>query len=106
MQTIHYVIAAGVGLMAILAYVFKAGQWAQERVSRDEKLSKLDERFEDHLKDAEKWKRELHDKYSELVNKVRINDERITRVENDRRIVIFPRDKRRRDEFDGGDSEG
>lgn len=95
MQTAHWIITGLVALLAVLAYVFKAGQWTQERVSRDEKFSELKERFDQHAKDDTTWKSQ-HVKddttwKSEANANINRLDSRLIRVEADRRIVIFPR---------------
>lgn len=81
MQTIHYVIAVAVGGLGLLVYVFNAGRWAA-------RMDRIEEKHED----LAKWVGRLQEKDND-------HEGRLTRVENDRRIVVFPK-RRRRDEDD------
>lgn len=90
MQYAQWVVTGALALVGLLAYVFKAGKWAQERESRDDKLKELVGKFDKHVEEDQRWKHEFN-------SKVNLHDSRIVRVEADRRIVIFPR---RRQEFD------
>jgi hypothetical protein len=84
MQNAHWIVTGALALIGVLAYVFKAGQWTQERISRDERFAELKERFDKHVEEDTKWKTEAN-------SKINLHDNRLVRVEADRRIVIFPR---------------
>jgi hypothetical protein len=85
MQTIHWVITGCLALIGIGAYIFKAGQWTS-------RVDMMDQKSRDVKEEIYK---EIDRRCKELEKRDDGFERRLARIEEHRRVLVFPRGRER-----------